>query len=683
MKFAHLTDRIAPAARRPSRTRVGCTVEAVEARVLFHADVINPIPDVVVAPNAPTSTIDLNGRFDVGTVVRLVTTNGNLDVQLYDAQKPATVANFLKYVTDGDYNGTIFHRSTDQADAGITVIQGGGYTFPGFGHIPTDPPIVNEFATGGVRLNTRGTLSMARAADPNSATSEFFVNVADNPALDQANNNYAVFGELINNTITNADQIADLPNYNFTAPLTDLPLRNYTQAQYTSGTTITTDNIVQISEASVVPPAPGPEFTLAATSSDPGLVTAAVADNQLTLNYVPDQSGTAEITVSATAADGHVTTDVFQVAVALSVTIGDGAAARAVTFTDGDGTVGTISVRGGSAQVNLSGEDLAETADRRGAAVTGAVTSIASIVLNGTNSASTVAVRARGGDGVLEVGDVTGPGGVRTLNARSLSVNGDVNLGSASRVDLADITGGTLTVGGTTPVAINIAGAADDTNVTSAAPVRSLRAARFGGTDGVAQTLAAPSIGTLNVGSDFAGNLNVAGDVRSVRVGGGATGGTWTVVGNLGATTVGGDLASDVVANTIRSLRAGSVTDAAVRAVSSLGRVTTGNVAGSTFAAAYAGQGLPAAGGGVPEGGTIAGLNVRGTFANSAVVAANVGRLNLGTITQGNNGTAFGVAGTSVAAVGGRDSAGASIRLSRLTEPTQSFDREDFEIRVS
>ena len=120
-------------------------------------------------------------------VVIMETSMGRIIIMLYPDDAPKTVANFLKYVDSGFYNNTIFHRvirqhktSKDDAKA-MNIVQGGGYTFP-IDRKPTMPPIVNEAATG--LMNEKGTIAMARGDAPNSATSEFFFNVEDNPAFD-------------------------------------------------------------------------------------------------------------------------------------------------------------------------------------------------------------------------------------------------------------------------------------------------------------------------------------------------------------------------------------------------------------------------------------------------------------------------------------------------------------------
>ncbi len=125
--------------------------------------------------------------------VKLATTAGDIVIELDAAKAPKSVANFLQYVKDGHYNGTIFHRVIDNF-----MIQGGGMGAD-MKEKETRPSIGLESRNG--LGNQRGTIAMARTSDPNSATSQFFINVKDNDRLNQANsadgNGYTVFGKVI------------------------------------------------------------------------------------------------------------------------------------------------------------------------------------------------------------------------------------------------------------------------------------------------------------------------------------------------------------------------------------------------------------------------------------------------------------------------------------------------------
>ena len=123
-------------------------------------------------------------------MIRFETTLGDFTIELYEKDAPLSVANFLRYIDDGFFDGTIFHRIVPGF-----VIQGGGFT-EDMTQKRTQPPVKNE-ADNGLK-NARGTLSMARTNDVNSATSQFFVNLKDNVALDRHGGNfgYAVFGRV-------------------------------------------------------------------------------------------------------------------------------------------------------------------------------------------------------------------------------------------------------------------------------------------------------------------------------------------------------------------------------------------------------------------------------------------------------------------------------------------------------
>jgi cyclophilin family peptidyl-prolyl cis-trans isomerase len=123
-------------------------------------------------------------------MIRFETSLGDFTIELFDKDAPLSAANFLKYIEDEFFDGTIFHRIVPGF-----VIQGGGFT-EDMEQKKTHPPVKNEADNG--RKNARGTLSMARTNDINSATSQFFVNLKDNDFLDHSRGNfgYAVFGRV-------------------------------------------------------------------------------------------------------------------------------------------------------------------------------------------------------------------------------------------------------------------------------------------------------------------------------------------------------------------------------------------------------------------------------------------------------------------------------------------------------
>ncbi|ANH66547.1 peptidylprolyl isomerase [Mitsuaria sp. 7] len=139
---------------------------------------------------AGAAVLGLAASFAQAQVVKLSTTAGDIKIKLDAEKAPKSVANFLAYVKAGHYNGVIFHRVI-----GDFMIQTGGYT-PDLKQRATRPPIPLEAGNG--LMNIRGSIAMARTNDPNSATSQFFINTVDNPALDPGyaadGRGYAVFG---------------------------------------------------------------------------------------------------------------------------------------------------------------------------------------------------------------------------------------------------------------------------------------------------------------------------------------------------------------------------------------------------------------------------------------------------------------------------------------------------------
>ena len=126
--------------------------------------------------------------------VEMKTSMGTVVIELYPDKAPLTVDNFLKYVNDRRYDGTVFHRVIPGF-----MIQGGGFG-PDFSEKPARKPLRNEAANG--LRNETGTIAMARTPDPHSATAQFFINVADNESLNfrfptQEGYGYCVFGKVV------------------------------------------------------------------------------------------------------------------------------------------------------------------------------------------------------------------------------------------------------------------------------------------------------------------------------------------------------------------------------------------------------------------------------------------------------------------------------------------------------
>ncbi len=168
-------------------------------------------------------------------VVEIKTSMGTIKVELFADKSPLTVANFLRYVDEKHYDGTIFHRVIKDF-----MIQGGGFkpaltgaTSPAqmkANEKPTHDPVANEALRNGLS-NKRGTLAMARTQDPDSATSQFFINVGDNDGSVKYNLNpqpgsvgYCVFGKVIEGMDV-VDEVRAVPTKQLFRGVTDVPVK--------------------------------------------------------------------------------------------------------------------------------------------------------------------------------------------------------------------------------------------------------------------------------------------------------------------------------------------------------------------------------------------------------------------------------------------------------------------------
>ncbi|MDP1663465.1 MAG: peptidylprolyl isomerase [Phycisphaerales bacterium] len=158
--------------------------------------------DAKKAPTQPPSVVPVKGDEKKAEApakeqlvyVQMQTSMGDILLELNQSKAPLSVENFMRYVDKGHYNGTIFHRVINGF-----MIQGGGFD-SSMAQKPTDAPIKNEYTNG--LKNQRYTIAMARTNNPDSATAQFFINVADNGSLDRASPQtggagYAVFGKVV------------------------------------------------------------------------------------------------------------------------------------------------------------------------------------------------------------------------------------------------------------------------------------------------------------------------------------------------------------------------------------------------------------------------------------------------------------------------------------------------------
>ena len=264
-----------------------------------------PVPAQAIAAGSGAVTIDLKNYFALpnvtGQIAQIDTVRGKFNIELLANDAPKTVANFLSYVNKGAYTRTFFHRSVPGF-----VIQAGGFALPeGSGSITPiagDAPVVNEFKIP----NTRGTLAMAKlGSGPNTATNQWFVNLADNRGnLDNQNGGFTVFARVLGTGMTVSDNIAALPVFDASQLLGD---GAFNQLPLTTNT-LNADTLILVRSVKVIPvyPAAAGEtavFTFSVANPEPTIVGATIAGSVLTLT--PGSGGTVTLTVRATDVNGN------------------------------------------------------------------------------------------------------------------------------------------------------------------------------------------------------------------------------------------------------------------------------------------------------------------------------------------------------------------------------------------
>jgi cyclophilin family peptidyl-prolyl cis-trans isomerase len=285
--------------------------------------VTQSLNNLQVSENADNSTINLFQHFDdpltTGQIARFELADSSLgggvtNVLLFDQQgagAPETVNNFLNYVENEDYVNSIIHRSVPSF-----IVQGGGFTVNELQieAVPADNPVINEFSAD--RSNLRGTIAMAKLGnDPNSATNQWFFNLADNSTnLDNQNGGFTVFGEVLSDQdLAPIDAIAQLPIINATganSAFTDLPVivADPNHPLVESDENLVIYNSITVSQATEL------EFEIV-DNSNPDLVDLTIDGGQLTLDYAEGQSGVSTITIQATDLLGDSVEDTFLVIV--------------------------------------------------------------------------------------------------------------------------------------------------------------------------------------------------------------------------------------------------------------------------------------------------------------------------------------------------------------------------------
>lgn len=316
--------------RRARSISIFC-LQPLESRRLLSAVVTQSVPTQTLNAQTPNTlslaTYFADNAITAGdTVVDLKSSSGSIPVELTNAATPGTVANFLNYV-NGKYANTIIHR-----DVPGFVIQAGGYTTDAK-HIQTFGNIAGESATATLK-NTTGTLAMALSTGPNSATSEFFVNLNNNPFLDDTSDGgpFTAFGKVIYNGMTVIDSISALGRVDASAQngaWNTLPV-NGTYTGVTGGGGVLVPlpgaiNPVSPSAFVTINPVVLPDsgLTFSIVSSNPAVVTGSIINGVLTLTPTAGATtGTANITVTATDLGGGTASTIIPVVYSAVITPG-------------------------------------------------------------------------------------------------------------------------------------------------------------------------------------------------------------------------------------------------------------------------------------------------------------------------------------------------------------------------
>jgi cyclophilin family peptidyl-prolyl cis-trans isomerase len=301
---------------RRSRGAPSFSLQPLEARCLLSATVLQQIPTesatVGQTPTSITLSTYLNDpSITGGTVVEMETPLGNMYLQLTDSVTPLTVANFVQYISNGEYTPTIIQRS-----APGFVLQGGGTKPDGSDNTP-----LADVPSEAGQSNVTGTIAMALSSGPDTGNNQWFINLGDNSSILDGSNDggpFTVFGNVIDGGMTVANAISNLqiidgsaenPNW-YIGPDDGLPVINYSGSD--TPTSVPQDNLV--TDNTVVVPSGQAKPTYSAMSANPSLVTASVVNGQLVLTPVAGAvSGSTTVTATVTDVAGETASSTFTV----------------------------------------------------------------------------------------------------------------------------------------------------------------------------------------------------------------------------------------------------------------------------------------------------------------------------------------------------------------------------------
>jgi cyclophilin family peptidyl-prolyl cis-trans isomerase len=643
--------------RRDERAAAGLrrhTVESLEQRTLLNATLSTPIAPVAITAGGGTQTIDLTQHFTdplaPGTVVDVTTPEGVIPLALTNSKTPNTVANFLNYIDNGAYQGTIFHRLA----AGF-ALQGGGYT-PSGTHIAVGANVHTEAGASNVQYS----VAMALSSGPNSGASEWFVNLANNdgsgttPNLNDTSDGgpFTVFGNVVYQGKAVVNTISSFSTIDGSsvcgAAWQTLPVISSSGGVVASNEITTNYTIV-------------PALTYSVTSDDPAVVTPSVTGSTLSLQF-GSGTGTTQVHVTATDIGGNTTSTSFTVGVGLqTVTLG-AAGVQQIQFRDTNKTLGHIALTGkGKAVVTFLGAGLNQSDKKDGIiTVTGQSENI-KLALSGTNATSTLTMWSDNGK-TIHINGITATSAMAMINGRTVALDGDLtSSGSVGTLLLNSVNNGTLTMGAGIKPVIRI-GSANSMSITSFITISKLFLGSWTGSGNWNVGI----INTTKISGSFSANIMAA---RLKQFSAGAiTGGTWKLAGevtSLRATSI-----SSLTANlaTVGKLTVnGAVTGSTINATGDVTSVTAQSLSNSNVYVATGGvtSGLPTTSTAFITDHELKSLKVS-RFTNSNIAAQRLGNITLGTAQVNNNGTPFGVAATRITGLTVK-AGGKTLRLTSAT----------------
>lgn len=299
--------------------------DVLESKQLLTAALIEAIPGQQINGSADVSVITLAEHFDdtevAGSVVSIQTPSGTFYVETFDEVTPVSAQNFLELVQGGNYDDMVFHRLADGF-----VLQGGGFRFPADAEqiesVVNNGNVVNEFdnwfnpdrggLAEGTEINLRGTLAYAKqGGDPDSATSQWFVNLGNNSAnLDNQNGGFTVFARVLYDGLDVVDDLTTSTVVNAGGAFTTLPVIDWEQGEQVGRENLLTTTSAVVDELS---------YDVSVTSGGE-FINAAIVDGVLTVTgteAATSASGYATVVVDATDVAGNVVQETFRVAIGL------------------------------------------------------------------------------------------------------------------------------------------------------------------------------------------------------------------------------------------------------------------------------------------------------------------------------------------------------------------------------